>query len=348
MGFSINGRCIGPNFPPFVIAELSGNHNGSIEVALDTIKAAKDAGADAIKLQTYTAESLTIDCDLPDFMINGGLWNGYKLFDLYRLAQTPYEWHQKLFDYAKSLGLIIFSTPFDENAVDFLEDLNSPAYKIASFELVDLPLIEYVARKGKPMIMSTGLATDEDIADAIAVAKQAGCNDIALLHCISSYPAPMAEANLLKISTLSEKYNITIGLSDHTIGDTAAVASVAIGATIIEKHFILKRSNGGPDAEFSMEPGELKELCIRVKDAWLAKGTGAMARSESELQNRVFRRSLYFVRNMSVGEVVGPQDIKRIRPGFGLSPKYYDAIVGRKLKVSVVRGQPTAFEQFEN
>jgi N-acetylneuraminate synthase len=317
MTFQIEGRAIGPDHPPYIIAELSANHNGSIERAFETIDAAQRCGADAIKLQTYTADTMTIDCDAPDFMIKGGLWDGFKLYDLYKWAETPYEWHEALFAHARKRGITVFSTPFDETAVDLLESLNTPAYKIASFEIVDLPLIRYVASTGKPMIMSTGMASEDEIDEAVTTAREAGCNDLVLLHCISSYPAPMDQANLRQIPELAKRFDVLPGLSDHTMGTTASVAAIALGACLIEKHFTLSRADKGPDSEFSLEPAELERLCADTRDAWLALGHAGFERQQAEAGSKVFRRSLYFVKDLPAGHVIEPGDISRIRPGWG-------------------------------
>jgi pseudaminic acid synthase len=341
MSFEIQGRKIGPGHPPYIIAELSANHNGSIDRALETINEAHRCGADAIKLQTYTADTMTIDCDLPDFMIKGGLWDGYKLYDLYQEAHTPYEWHPTLFEHARRLGITVFSTPFDESAVDLLESLDAPAYKIASFEVTDLPLIEYVARTSKPMIMSTGMASEIEIAEAVETARSAGCKDLVLLHCISSYPAPIDQANLRQIPALAQRFGVAAGLSDHTLGTTASVSAVALGACVIEKHFTLSRAEKGPDSEFSLEPADLRRLCADTRDAWSALGKADFQRQEAEESNRIFRRSIYFVHDLPAGAVIKAGDIRRIRPGMGLAPKHFDELVGRRLKVSVARGAPT-------
>jgi pseudaminic acid synthase len=347
MTFFINGRQIGPDHPPYVIAELSANHNGSLERALETIDAAQRCGADAIKLQTYTADTMTIDCDASDFMVKGGLWDGYKLYDLYKWAQTPFEWHQAIFEHARKRGITVFSTPFDETAVDLLEGLNTPAYKIASFELLDLPLIKYVAGTGKPMIMSTGMASETEIEEAVTTARDAGCKEIILLHCISSYPAPMDQANLLQIPELGKRFRTLTGLSDHTMGTTASIAAVALGACLIEKHFTLSRSDKGPDSEFSLEPAELDQLCRDAKSAWMALGKTGYERQVAEEGSKVFRRSLYFVKNLQAGHVIGPEDIRRIRPGMGLAPKYFDVVVGRVLTDDVMRGDAVSFKSFK-
>ncbi|SFK08106.1 N-acetylneuraminate synthase [Desulfomicrobium apsheronum] len=342
MTVMINGRAIGPDHPPYIIAELSANHNGSLERALQTIEAAHRCGADAVKLQTYTADTLTIDCDAPDFLIKGGLWDGFKLYDLYKWAETPYEWHQAMFDHARNLGITIFSTPFDETAVDLLEDLGTPAYKIASFEIVDLPLIRYAASTGKPMIMSTGMASEEEIDEAVAAAHEAGCKDLILLHCISSYPAPIEQANLRQIPELARRFGVISGLSDHTMGTTAAVTAVALGACVIEKHFTLSRQDKGPDCEFSLEPHEMERLCVEAKDAWRALGKAGYTREEAEEKSKIFRRSVYFVRDLKKGAKITRDDIRRIRPGMGLAPKYYESIIGKKTKLSVLKGTATS------
>lgn len=348
MDFSINGRHIGPDQPPYIIAELSANHNGSLERALETIDAAKRYGASAIKLQTYTADTMTIDSDRPEFIVRGGLWNGYKLYDLYKWAETPFDWHQTMFEHARKIGITVFSTPFDESAVDLLERLNAPAYKIASFENTDLPLIRYVARTGKPMIMSTGMATEDEIAEAVETARSAGCKDLVLLHCISSYPAPIDQANIRQMPELARRFGTIPGLSDHTMGTTVSVAAVALGACVIEKHFTLSRADKGPDSEFSLEPAELERLCQDTQDAWRALGKAGYQRQVAEEGSKVFRRSVYFMRDLPAGSLVGAADIRRIRPGLGLAPKHFDSLVGRKLKVAVKRGTPTSWDQFND
>jgi pseudaminic acid synthase len=338
--FQIDGRIIGPDQPPYIIAELSANHNGSIERAFETIDAAQRCGADAIKLQTYTADTMTIDCDAPDFIVKGGLWDGYKLYDLYKWAETPYEWHEALFAHARRRGITVFSTPFDETAVDLLESLNTPAYKIASFEVVDLPLIRYVARTGKPMIMSTGMSSEDEIDEAVTAAREAGCKDLVLLHCISSYPAPMDQANLRQIPELAKRFDVLAGLSDHTMGTTASVAAIALGARLIEKHFTLSRADKGPDSEFSLEPADLKRLCTDTRDAWLALGRASFERQEAEKGSKVFRRSLYFVKDLPAGHVIQPDDIRRIRPGMGLAPKHFNRVVGKITTSPIFFGDP--------
>lgn len=334
----IAGRPIGPDHAPYIIAELSANHNGDIERAFKTIEMAKAQGADAIKLQSYTADTITIDCDKEDFQIHGGLWDGYTLHTLYKWAQTPFEWHKPLFDYARKVGITCFSTPFDETAVDLLEDLNAPAYKIASFEAVDLPLIAYVARTGKPMIISTGMANLDEISEAVATAQDNGCKDIVLLHCISGYPTPVEQANLRTIEDLGKRYDVVPGLSDHTMGTTVAVVSVAMGACLIEKHVTLSRQDKGPDSEFSLEPQELGALCRDSKDAWLALGNVGYERKAVETDNAKYRRSIYAVADIKKGERFTPQNIRRIRPGFGMAPKHYEELLGKTAAQDIERG----------
>jgi len=348
MTVTIDGVKIGSNYPPYIIAELSANHNGSLERALEAIDEAKRCGASAVKLQTYTADTMTIDSDRPEFLIKGGPWGGYKLYDLYKWAETPFEWHKAMFDHARKVGITVFSTPFDETAVDLLEQLGTPSYKIASFEMTDLPLVEYVAKTGKPMIMSTGMATEEEIEEAVSTARAAGCKELVLLHCISSYPAPIEQANVAQLVELGRRFDAVPGLSDHTLGTTASVAAVALGACLIEKHFILRRDDGGPDSGFSLEPDELIRLCKDTRDAWSAVGKVGYIRQDAEQTNKIFRRSIYFMRDMNVGDVVSERDIRRIRPGSGIEPKYFRTLIGKTLKVSVSKGTPTAWEQFHD
>ncbi|MDX7821115.1 pseudaminic acid synthase [Aeromonas caviae] len=342
--FTINGRIIGPDTPPYIIAELSGNHNGQLERALALVDAAADAGADAIKLQTYTADTMTIDCDLPDFHIQGGLWDGYTLYDLYTLAHTPWEWHQPLFERAKSRGLTIFSTPFDESAVDFLEELGTPAYKIASFEITDLPLLSYIAQQGKPVIISSGMSTEIEIAKALTILRENGCPQILLLHCVSGYPTPLADINLKRITRLAETFSVPVGLSDHTLGNTASQLAIALGAVAIEKHLTLARADGGPDAEFSLEPRELKDLCRQAKLCWQALGSGESGDNQAEQANLRFRRSLYFVTDIPAGTTIKPEHIRRIRPGYGLPPEALPKILGKKSRHDIYRGQAVTLE----
>lgn len=334
----INGRHIGCDAPPYIIAELSANHNGNLETALRIIDEAHNARADAIKLQTYTADTITLNSDAEEFQIHGGLWDGKTLYQLYKEAYMPWEWHRPLFDHARKLGITIFSSPFDNTAVDLLEDLNAPAYKIASFEVVDLPLIKYVASTGKPMIISTGMADDEEIAEAIDAARSGGCKDLAILHCVSGYPAPAEDYNLRTIPDMIQRFGLVTGLSDHTLDNTTAIASVALGASIIEKHFTLNRNGGGPDDSFSLEPAELTALCRDSKTAWSALGKVDYGQKSSEQGNVKFRRSLYFVRDLSAGHKITEADIRSIRPGFGLPPKHFDELLGRAVRQDITRG----------
>jgi N-acetylneuraminate synthase len=336
----IAGRKIGPDYPPYIIAEMSANHNGDIQRAYDTIDMAKAMGADAIKMQSYTADTITIDCDNEDFQIQGGLWDGYNLYRLYEWAQTPFEWHKPLFEHARKSGITLFSTPFDETAVDLLEDLNAPAYKIASFEAVDLPLIKYVAQTKKPMIISTGMANLEEISEAVDTARSNGCDELVLLHCISSYPAPIEQSNLRTIPDLAERFSVVSGLSDHTLGTTASVTSIALGASVIEKHVTLSRADKGPDSEFSLEPDELQKLCVETRDAWLALGQSGYERRAAEESNVKFRRSIYIVEDMQKGDVFTEKNTRRIRPGFGLAPKFFDAVMGKRASKDIQRGTP--------
>jgi len=341
---TIAGRKIGPEHPPFVIAELSANHNGSLDRALQIMTAAKVAGVDAVKLQTYTADTITIDHNGPGFAIEGGLWGGTTLYKLYQDAHMPWEWHAPLFAKGRELGLIVFSSPFDFTAVDYLEKLSAPAYKIASFELVDLPLIRKCAATGKPLIMSTGMANLADIDAAVKAAREAGASQIALLHCTSGYPTPPEDADLRTIPHLAAAFGLVTGLSDHTPGIGAPAAAVALGASLIEKHFTLRRADGGPDAAFSLEPEELKAMCESVLLAWKALGGVRYERSESERPNAQFRRSLYIVKDMKAGDVLDAASLRSIRPGFGLEPKYYDLLLGKRVNRDVRRGTPMAWD----
>ncbi len=343
---SIAGRLIGERHPPYIIAELSANHNGSLDRALDSIDMAKHMGADAVKIQTYTADTMTIESESQEFQIKGGLWDGYTLYSLYKWAETPYEWHKPIFDHARKAGITIFSTPFDETAVDLLEDLNVPAYKIASFEVVDLPLIKYVAQTNKPMIISTGMANLEEITEAVETARENGCNELVLLHCISSYPAPIDQSNLRTIIDLGSRFSVIPGLSDHTMGTTVAVASVALGACVIEKHVTLSRQDKGPDSEFSLEPKELKQLCEESKNAWQALGEESYRLKAAEKASLNHRRSIYIVEDLKAGDVITRLNTRRIRPGFGLKPKYYEEIIGKKTNKDVRRGTPVSWDLF--
>ena len=346
--FCIAGRNIGVSHPPFVIAEMSANHNREIKNALRIIEEAKKSGADAIKMQTYKPNTITLNCDSEDFKIKGGLWNGRTLYDLYEEAHTPWDWHKPLFDYARQLGITIFSSPFDNTAIDLLEDLNAPAYKIASFEAVDLPLIKYAAGTGKPIIISTGMADAEEIAEAIEAARESGCKKLAILHCVSGYPAPAEDYNLRTISDMIERFGVVTGLSDHTLDNTTAIASVALGASIIEKHFTLDRNNGGPDDSFSIEPNEFKTLCQGVSLVWRALGRIDYGKKSSELDTIKHRRSLYFVRNMTKGEVITSECIRSVRPGYGLPPKHLMDVLCRRVTQNIQANTPVSERFIEN
>ncbi|PWC54972.1 N-acetylneuraminate synthase [Azospirillum sp. TSO22-1] len=340
MDFAIAGRAIGPDHPPYVIAELSGNHNGDIGRALALIDAAKEAGADAVKLQTYTADTITIAHDGPGFRLEGGLWAGRTLHDLYQEAHTPWDWHPRLFERAGSLGLAAFSSPFDPTAVDFLEGLDVPAHKIASFELVDLPLVRRVARTGKPVILSTGMASLGEIAEAVdAIRAESGRPPI-LLHCTSGYPTPIAEVDLRTIPHLASAFRTVVGLSDHTHGVAVPIAAVALGAVLVEKHFTLKRADGGPDAAFSLEPEEFRTMAQACRDAWAALGRADYALKPSEAANAGLRRSLYVVADVPAGTVLGPEHVRSIRPGGGLPPKHLPDVLGRRAARALTRGEP--------
>jgi pseudaminic acid synthase len=326
--------------PVFIIAELSANHNGSLDNALATIKAAKRAGADCIKLQTYTANTITLDCDKDDFIIKGTIWDGKKLHTLYQEAYTPWEWHEELYRVSMEEGLICFSSPFDKTAVDLLESLDSPAYKIASFEITDIPLIEYVASKKKPIIISTGIAEIKDIELALDACHRMGNYDIALLKCTSSYPAPIEEANLCMVKDLAERYNVISGLSDHTMGSTAPVVATVFGAKIIEKHFITDRAIGGPDASFSMNEEEFTAMVKAVREAEKAIGTVDYSLTEKQAKGKDFSRSLYIAEDMKAGEVFTEINLRSVRPGFGLHPKHYNAVIGKKTNSDLEKGTP--------
>jgi N-acetylneuraminate synthase len=325
-----------------VVSELSANHNGSIEAAKRIIVESKQAGAAAVKLQTYRPDTITLMSQRPEFQITEGLWKGKTLWDLYEWAHTPWEWHEELFAYAREVGITIFSSPFDSTAVDFLEDLNAPAYKIASFEAVDLPLIRYVASTGKPMIISTGMADAQEIEEALQAARDGGCDQVALLHCVSGYPAPAGDYNLRTIPDMARCYGTVVGLSDHTLDNATAIASVALGASIIEKHVTLDRSGGGPDDSFSLEPQELAALCRDARTAWAALGQANYERKQSEAPNVKFRRSLYFVRDLAEGQEITGDDVRSVRPGYGLPPKYLNDLIGRTVNRSVPANTPTS------
>lgn len=342
----IAGRDIGPDQPPYVIAEMSANHNGQLETAFRIIEEARKAGADAVKIQTYRADTITLKSTNDDFQIKQGLWAGRTLYELYEWAHTPWEWHAALFEHARKTGITLFSSPFDPTAVDLLEELGAPAYKIASFEAVDLPLIRYVASTGKPMIISTGMADADEVAEAVQAARDGGCRELALLHCVSGYPAPAADYHLRTLPDMARRFGLATGLSDHTLDNTTAIASVALGACIIEKHFTLDRDGGGPDDSFSLEPAGLAALCRDSKTAWEALGQVDYGRKSSEQGNVQFRRSLYFVKDLKAGDVVGKDAVRSVRPGYGLAPKHLDDILGRRLSVDVSAMSPVQRSQF--
>lgn len=335
----IGNYSIDNNSSVFIIAELSANHNGSIETAIETIRAAKRAGANGIKLQTYTCDTMTIDSDKDDFVIKGTIWDNQNLYKLYQEAYTPWEWHEKLFKVAEEEGLVCFSSPFDKTSVDFLEKLNTPAYKVASFEITDIPLIEYVASKGKPVIISTGIAELEDIELAVETCRKAGNDQIALLKCTSSYPAPIEEANMIMVQDLAKRFNVVSGLSDHTMGATVPIVATAFGAKIIEKHFILDRSIGGPDASFSMNEIEFTKMVKSVREAELAIGVVDYNLTVKQTKGRDFCRSLYVVDDIRAGDVITEENVRSIRPGFGLHPKYYNEVLGKKVTHEVEKGE---------
>ncbi|HUZ13490.1 MAG TPA: pseudaminic acid synthase [Caulobacteraceae bacterium] len=339
----IAGRSIGPGFEPYVVCELSGNHNGSLERALAMIDAAAATGCDAIKLQTYRPETITLDCDGPGFRIEAGPWAGRTLFDLYAEAHTPYEWHGALFERARRRGVTLFSTPFDASAVELLESLGAPAYKIASFEAIDLPLIQRVARCGKPVIISTGLASLAEMEEALATARDGGAAGVALLHCVSAYPAPVEEANVRTVPDLVRRFGVVAGLSDHTPGSAAAVAAVALGAAIIEKHFTLARADGGPDAAFSLEPPEFAALVRDCKDAWRALGSATYDQLGAERAAAPHRRSLYVAAPVRAGEALTARNVRSVRPGFGLAPKHLPQVLGRRAARDLSPGEPFAW-----
>ena len=339
----IAGRLVGASQEPYIICELSANHKGSLDRALKMIEVAASTGADAIKIQTYTPDTITINCDRPEFKIKGGLWDGYTLYNLYKEAYTPFEWHEKLFACARSLGVTIFSSPFDESAVDLLAKLDAPAYKIASFEVIDLPLIAYAAKQKKPLIISTGMANLGEIGEAATTARENGAPELALLHCVSSYPAQITDANVATVPHLGQAFSCVSGLSDHTPGSSAAVASIALGGAIIEKHFTLSRADGGPDAEFSLEPGEFKGLVEDCKNAWRAIGGVNYELLGSERGNINFRRSLYAVCNIAKGEEFTRGNVRSIRPGLGLAPKYLSNVLGRFASRDIACGEPLSW-----
>lgn len=342
----INGREISGSQPPYIIAELSANHNGHLETAMRIIEEAVKAGADAVKLQTYRPDTITLDSDADEFRIKGGLWDGRTLYELYEEAHMPWEWHKPLFEHARKLGITIFSSPFDTTAVDLLEELGAPAYKIASFEAVDLPLIQYVARTGKPMIISTGMANADEIREAIDAAQGAGCSQLAILHCVSGYPAPAEDYNLRTVVDMQERFGLVTGLSDHTLDNTTAIASVVLGASLIEKHFTLDRNGGGPDDSFSLEPADLANLCRDSKTAWKSLGAVDYGRKSSEQGNAQFRRSLYFVRDVKKGERITAEAVRSVRPGYGLAPKRMHQVVGKVAACDIRKNSPVKESDF--
>ena len=342
--FTINDRIIGQDCPPYIVAEVSANHNGSMEAAKNLIEVAKRAGADAVKLQTYRPETITLNSSKSDFQILEGLWKGRTLYELYDWAHTPWEWHKALFDYAHELGITIFSTPFDESAVDFLEELKTPAYKIASFECTDLTLIRKVAETGKPLIISTGMANKQEICEAVDTAKKYGSGELVLLHCVSGYPAEPKEYNLKTMRDMSTTFEVNVGLSDHTVSNVTSIASVALGAVMIEKHITLDRNAGGPDDSFSLEEADLQTLCNESKIAWEAIGKTNYEQTTSEKSNTKFRRSLYFVSDMKAGDIINSEHVRSVRPGYGLAPKYLEAVIGRKVIRDIEKHTPVKLD----
>lgn len=345
---TINGREIGGAFPPYIIAEMSANHNGSLATALSILEAAKKSNADALKIQTYTPDTITLNHDSDEFLIHEGLWAGRTLYDLYREAHMPWHWHKPLFAHAREIGITIFSSPFDKTAIDLLEDLNAPAYKIASCEAVDLPLIKYAAGTKKPLIISTGMANVSEIEEAVEAARDGGCEELAILHCVSGYPAPASDYNLRTILDMVKRFDLVTGLSDHTLDNTTAIASIAVGAAIVEKHFTLNRAAGGPDDSFSLEPDELSALCRDCKTAWSALGTVDYSHKASELASTKYRRSLYFVKALKAGDVITEDAIRSVRPGYGLAPKYFEQIVGRTVTCDIVANSAVSWNVVSN
>ena len=343
----IAGRPIGRDHAPYLIAELSANHNGSLERALNIVRAAKEAGADAVKLQTYRADTITLDSDRPEFLIHGGLWDGKRLYDLYQWAHMPWEWHAPLFALGRQLGITIFSSPFDFSAIDLLAELDAPAYKIASFEAIDLPLIRYAAETGKPLIISTGMANEREIGAALETAHKHGCGEVALLHCVSGYPAPAGEYHLATIPDMRQRFGVEVGLSDHTLGSATAVAATALGATLIEKHFTLRRADGGPDCAFSMEPEELAQLAANTRTAWSAIGAPRYSLSASEQHNIQFRRSLYLVKAVAVGERLTAEHVRSVRPGLGLPPADYDRVLNAVARRDLAANTPLSWDDLQ-
>ena len=345
---TIDNRVISQDNPPYIIAEMSANHNGDIDNAFKIIKEAKNAQADAVKIQTYTAETITLQSNTNDFLIKDGLWAGRSLYDLYEEAHMPWEWHRPIFEYANDIGITIFSSPFDKTAVDLLEKLDAPAYKIASFEAIDLPLIRYVASTSKPMIISTGMADKDEIREAIDCAKDAGCKQLAILHCVSGYPAPSSEYNVQTLEDMINEFGLVSGLSDHTGGNITSITSIAKGASIIEKHFTLDKNGGGPDDSFSLEPNEMKALCIESKEAWECLGQVDYGKKSSEMGNIKFRRSLYFTQSLKKGDIISSEAVRSVRPGYGIAPKYIDKIIGSIAKSDIKKNSPVGTEYINN
>ena len=341
----VKDKLINKSSEPYIIAELSANHGGSIDRAKASIEEATSAGVSAVKIQTYTPDTMTIKSKKPDFYINKGLWSGYTLYDLYKMAYTPYEWHKELFSFAEKLGITLFSTQFDETAVDLLEELNTPAYKIASFEIVDIPLIKYISSKKKPIFLSTGMANIEEISEAVSTIRSITDTDILLFHCISCYPTPTDQSNLQNINYLKNKFGIDVGLSDHTVNNTAAITAIGMGAVAIEKHFKLDDKDCGPDSSFSLNINQLATLVNECKQAWLAKGKTNFRRSDIEKENLIFRRSLYFVNDLKKGQSITEKDIRIIRPGYGLAPKNLQKIIGKKVNTDVESGDTVLWEK---
>ena len=340
----ILGREISEEAPPYIVAEISANHNGNIENAFKIIDMAKRCGADAVKMQTYTPDTITLNSTKEDFVIKDGLWKGRTLHQLYEWAHTPWEWHAEMFSYSKDVGITLFSTPFDETAVTFLEELNTPAYKVASFECTDLHLIKRVASTNKPLIISTGMANDSEIGEAVDTALKFGSGELTLLHCISGYPSPADEYNLRTIADMRQKFGVQVGLSDHTLNNVTAISAVALGAVMVEKHVTLDRNGGGPDDSFSLEEDGLRELCSSTKTAWQALGKVNYERTEAEKGNVKFRRSLYYVSGLQEGDIITENDIRSVRPGFRLPPKYYDKLIGSTVTMSVEENSPVTME----
>lgn len=345
--FQINNRSIGEKFPPYIIAELSGNHNGQLDKIFELIKAAKEAGADAIKIQSYTPDTMTLNSNKDDFQVKKGLWKGYNLYELYKVAHTPFEWHQDIFAFALEIGITLFSTPFDETALDLLEKLDCPAYKIASFENNDLPLIKAVAQTGKPMIISTGLADFNEISDCVSTARENGCENLCLLHCISGYPTPTDQSNIKTMVDIKKHFNTEIGLSDHSMNNIAAMAAISLGASVIEKHFTIDRKEKSVDSEFSMEPSDLKHLVNTSLETWKALGDVTYSLKKAENENKSFRRSLYFVKPLKKNEYINKSHIRRIRPGFGLKPIHFDDVIGKKVRRDIEFGEPVKWSDFD-